>query len=114
MKRKLWEEVTPERQTEIIEKIAQSIVKHGMETPGILFLHTMRPVTYFSSHMALVMFGAFLPDSALDYIKVFEKKENIEKSLSRIDELVREKENEKPKGPGVIKRLREYLRKTGI
>lgn len=111
----MWEEVTPEREKEIIEKIARAIVEYDMEVPALLVLSGIKPLSYVSSNFARMLFGAYLPVSSGDYLSVFEKSANFEKIMKRVEELreekKKEKEKEKSKKLGIMEKLKRSLGK---
>lgn len=112
----MWEETTPERREEIIEKIARAIVKSEMEAPAILFLETMMPMYYVGGNIARMLLGPYLPYPAHDYISVFEDKEAVKKILKRVEDLKREKDElknemrERSEELGLIDRLKRLLK----
>ena len=99
-------ELTPEQEEELIEKLAQFILKYKMETPAILFLETMKPVSVVSSTFAMMYVAPFLDIYGVNvnqYALLFQKRENVERLLQRIEALIKEsdrlkKEKEKEKG----------------
>jgi len=99
-------ELTPKQEEELIEKLAQFILKHKMETPAILFLETLKPVSFVSSTFAMMYVAPFLDIYGFNinqYALLFQKRENVERLLQRIEALIKEsdrlkKEKEKEKG----------------
>lgn len=45
------EEITPEEEHELIESIALELYKYGLETAGILFLESLKPISRIGSSM---------------------------------------------------------------
>lgn len=100
-------ELTPQQEEELIEKLAQFIVEHKMETPAILFLETLKPLSFVGSTFAMVYVTPFLDIYGLNinrYAMLFQKRENVERLLQRIEALIEEsdrlkkEEKEKKKG----------------
>lgn len=47
-----WDlEITPEDEEEMIRNIAEKIHKYGMEVAAILFIESVRPLTYIGAQM---------------------------------------------------------------
>lgn len=97
-----WDvEVSPEE--ELIRKIAEKVHDYGMEVPGILFLESVKPLTYIGSQMGRVFVSPFLPIlgdeigmTGEKLMRVFEKRENVEKILSRLEELADKEKRKQP------------------
>ena len=98
-----WDvEVTPEDEVEMIRKIAEKMHSYGMDVPVILFLETVKPLTYIGSQMGCVFVSPFLPVfgeeiglSSEKLLRIFEKRENVEKLIKAVEELTREEEEQK-------------------
>jgi hypothetical protein len=97
------EEITPEEEEEIIEWIAREFYKYGLETAGIMFLESLKPISRYSSSMGQVFVSPLLPilgdnlmmkgDKAM---RILEKDENVEKLIQRLEDMaVNGVENEK-------------------
>lgn len=99
-------ELTPQQEEELIENLAQFIVKRKMETPAILFLETLKPLSFVGSTFAMIYVVPFLDIYGMNinqYALLFQKRENVERLLQRIEALIEEsdrlkKEKEKKKG----------------
>lgn len=90
----LPQDIDPEEAEEMIDKIARKIVEAGMETPAILTLETSKPMSWIGSQIGRVMiapwFGVLGWDAmhkADAYMAIFEDRKNVEKLISRIEEL---------------------------
>ncbi|RLI10745.1 hypothetical protein DRO42_00195 [Candidatus Bathyarchaeota archaeon] len=90
-------ELTPEEEEEMIRKIARKIHKYGMEVATILFLESIKPLTYIGSQMGRFFISPFLPAlgegigrGGEKFFMVFEKRENVEKLLAMLEELAKE------------------------
>ena len=46
-------QLTPERKKELIDKIANEIVKRGLETPAIMFLETIKPLSWIGAELSI-------------------------------------------------------------
>jgi ribosomal protein S15P/S13E len=90
--------LTPEREKELVEKIASWTVKYSMEWPTILFLQSIKPVGRAISAMGVLYGTVFMGISPAisqygqEAVALLDNPENIEKIISRIEELSEEKE----------------------
>ena len=80
---------SPERQKELLAKIADQIVKRKMTTPAILFFESVKPLSFVGSQ-ALVFLQpivqAFLNRKEYDEIVLMmEERDNVEKLLLEIE-----------------------------
>jgi len=99
-----WDlEITAEDEEEMIRKIAEKIHQYGMEVAAILMLESVKPLTYIGSQMGRFFISPFLPAfgdnigiSGEKFLQVFEKRKNVEKLLTALEELAKG-EKEKPK-----------------
>ncbi|MEM3055662.1 MAG: hypothetical protein QW639_00330 [Candidatus Bathyarchaeia archaeon] len=98
-----WDvEVSPEEEEEIIRKAADLIHRYGMDVAAILFIESIKPLTYIGGQMGRFFLSPFLPAfgerigrGGEKFFTVFEKRENVEKLLRLLEE--KAKEEEKPK-----------------
>lgn len=85
-----FEELTPDREEEIAEKIAQAAIKKGMAAPLVLFLESIKPLAFVASQLAIFSLGplyALLGHRSEEYTMFFSKRQNIERVLTRVEEL---------------------------
>jgi len=88
-------EISPEREQEIIEKIANAIVKYGLSLPTLFVGPAFVPTSTIFSHVVLVPASPFLEMLGIDmneYIAFFYKKDNVWRILDRVDDLKNAKE----------------------
>ena len=91
----MWNnQVTPEEEEEIINKTAELIHKSGMEVIAILALETYKPLTYFGGQMGRFLTTPFLGALGENAYRrgdklftTFEKRENVEKLIKKIEEM---------------------------
>jgi hypothetical protein len=95
-------EITPEIEAEYIEKVAQKIHEQEMETAAILLLESSKPLVWVGGEMGRFFITPFVPIvsdkwgvTSEKFFLVFEKRENIEKLLNRLEALVEEDEDKK-------------------
>ena len=120
----MYDEITEEREIELIDKIAKFVVKNGMASPSILFLETFKSLSWLGGNYALMFVEPFLPcyrEEGNEIIQALGNIKNIKLLIKRIEEITEQnkKENER-KGEGesigllikvkyLIKRLGGYL-----
>jgi hypothetical protein len=83
-------------------------MKRRLETMAVMFLESIKPLSFIGSQMALFFVGPFLSvfgDLGIDYIKFFDKRENVEKLLKRIEEEIKIREEEEQKAKEQTKRI---------
>ena len=86
-----WNEpLAEEERNQIIDKIAQFILKRRLETPAILYLESHRPLAYIGSQ-ATVAFSPFLVpflglENVRDFSRLLQDPMNIERLIQRIEE----------------------------
>lgn len=88
-------ELSPERAEYLIEKLAQWIVNHRLETPAIMFLESMKPLSFIGSQMWLMygvpMLGIVVDEhQTSEFGLLFEDRKNIEALIRKIEILARE------------------------
>ncbi len=90
-------DLTAEEEERVMNKISQEVVKRGMETMAIMFLESVKPLSFIGSQLAITFVGPFLGlfgNLGVDYIMFFNKHENVEKLLKRIEAQVQIKDEE--------------------
>lgn len=96
-------EVTPEEEEKIIRKAAEIIHNKGMDTAAIIFLETLKPVIFIGGQMGRFFLMPFLPffgdrvyEGGEKFITTFEKRENVKKLTTLLEDILKkEKEKEK-------------------
>jgi hypothetical protein len=88
-------ELAPERAEYLIGKLAQWIVSHRLETPAIMFLESIKPLSFIGSQMWLMygvpMLGIVVDEhQTSEYGLLFEDRENLESLIRKIEILARE------------------------
>jgi len=100
-------ELTTEEEARMIDRIAAEVIKRRLETVAIMFLESIKPMSYVGSQLAMVFVGPFLAifgDLGINYIKFFDKRANVEKLLQKIEEQtkIRDEEEKKAKEDGKL------------
>jgi hypothetical protein len=95
-------EITPEIEAEYIEKVAQKIHEQEMETAAILLLESSKPLVWVGGEMGRFFITPFVPIisdkwgvTSEKFFLVFEKRDNIERLLKRLEELAEEDDAKK-------------------
>jgi len=91
----------------MMDRIAAEVIKRRLETVAIMFLESIKPMSYVGSQLAMVFVGPFLAifgDLGINYIKFFDKRANVEKLLQKIEEQtkIRDEEEKKAKEDGKL------------
>ena len=87
-----WDaELPAERRDELIDQVARFVDRRGLHVPAILFLEMHKPLTYIASQ-SLVLGSGFLapffgPQNVQQVAKLFEKRENVERLIRRIEDI---------------------------
>jgi len=92
-------EITPEEEERVIRKVASIIHKYGMDAAAILFLESFKPLVYVGGELGKFFISPFLPAlgeeisiSGEKFFRIFEKRENIERLISMLEEMSAEEE----------------------
>ncbi len=112
-------EVTPKDEEEFIEKVAQKIHEYEMETAAILLLESSKPLVWIGGEMGRFFISPFVPVisdkwgvTSEKFFLIFEKRENIEKLLKRLEELTREEDAKNKEAKQVAKEKKEAEKKA--
>ncbi len=86
-------DLTDSERDELIEKIAGGVMRRRMETPAILFLEMHKPLSFIGSQ-ALIVGSPFLgPFVGVENVhrvsRLLSERSNVERLISRIEELSR-------------------------
>jgi hypothetical protein len=94
-------EVTLEEEEKMIEQLAKRIHKTGFDWIALILLEGAKPLSFIGSQMGLYYVSPVLPvlDENLGlvgdkFFKIFEKRENVEKLIIKIEELKQDEKNE--------------------
>jgi hypothetical protein len=88
----LWDDLPPEEEDELIEKLAQNIVKRKMGLMAQLTLETISPISKLGADLGMTLLGPYLEFFGVEKVTaLFRKRENMNRLLERIDELEMEK-----------------------
>lgn len=91
------EDIPPERKAELIEKFAREIVARRLSVPAILFLETVKPLSFLGSQAMVflepIIQSVFAFKSYREIYLLLERRENLELLLQEIEK--KEQENGK-------------------
>ena len=109
-------EISEERALEIIEKIANFIVKRRMSAPALMTIESLRPLNFIGSQILhfLAPFAEIIFNSReyQEFAILLEKEEYIKLLLKRIDELDDEMYREERKHKKILRKRRMNKIKT--
>jgi len=102
---------------ELIEKVAEKIVDSELEAAAIMILQSIKPIIWIGGELAYFYLAPFLPlldTKGYDFLDTFQKRENIERLIKRVERLHKEqaREKEKTKGPSIWSRLKKFIHVT--
>lgn len=90
---KQWEDLPPEEEDALIEKIAQFFVKRRMGLLAQMTLESGGSLTRMFAEFWMGLYGPYLDFVGVDrHMALLRKRKNIEKLISRIEELREEQE----------------------
>lgn len=94
----MWKKVEPEEEDEMIEEAVELIFKHGLETIAILVLQTAKPMCYIGGEFGRFFLAPLIPIMGHKgdiFLTTFEKRENLEKIIKKIEERIELEEEKK-------------------
>jgi hypothetical protein len=106
----LWDDLPPEEEDELIEKLAQNIIKRRMGLMAQLTLETISPISKLGADLGMTLLGPYLEFFGVEKVTaLFRKRENLTRLMDRIDELEMEKSR---KREAAKKKKKEEKRKV--
>jgi hypothetical protein len=88
----LWDDLPPDEEDELIEKLAQNIIKRKMGLLAQLALETISPISKLGADLGMTLLGPYLEFFGVEKVTaLFRKRENMTRLLDRIDELEMER-----------------------
>lgn len=88
----LWDELPPEEEDELIEKMAQHIVKRRLGLMAQIALETISPVAWLGAELGMTILGPYLEFFGVEKVTaLFRKRGNLKRLMDRIEELDEEK-----------------------
>lgn len=106
--------VIPEKEMEMIDKFAQWIVDSELEAPSLTLLHMIKPLARIGGDLAYFYLGAFIPlldNYGYDFLDTFEKRENVELLMQKVDRLSRKRDKKKREknGPSLFYKIKQKI-----
>jgi len=94
----LSRELSSAEEERILNRVANEVMKMEMEQVAIMFLESVKPIVFIGSQMGQFFIAPFLSifgNLGIDYIKFFEKRENVEKLLQKLEEQIKIRDEDK-------------------
>ena len=96
-----WQDLPPEREDELIEKLANAFVNRGLGLIGRMLLESGGPLTSMFAEFYMGIYGPFFDFLEVDeYVALLRNKRNLRRLLERIEELEKEKSQPPAEPPG--------------
>lgn len=91
-----WDDLPPEEEDELIEKMARHIVKRKMGLMAQITLETLSPLTWLGAELGVTILGPYLEFFGVDKVAaLFRNRDNLRRLMDRIEELEEEKKGKK-------------------
>ncbi len=88
-----WQDLPPEREDELIEKLAQAFVKRDLGLMGRMLLESGGPLTNLFAEFYMGIYGPFFDFLEVDeYVALLRNRRNVRRLIERMDELEKERE----------------------
>ncbi len=99
--REFWKEALSEEQKQqLIDQLAEQVVKRGLASPAVLFLELHRPFAFVSSQLGIVASPFLAPFFGFEkvdvYTQLLSERENWTRLVERIEELDEARRNRRP------------------
>ena len=91
-------DMSPEREKELIDKLARFVIDRHMETPAVLFLESYKPLSFIAGQFGMAYLSPLMPlfgPWSKEGLALLQKRENVEKVIKRIEELSEERTKKK-------------------
>ena len=90
-----WDiEIDTDEEDRIIRKVAEKIHERGLNTVGMILFESLKPLSYFGAQMGHFLVSPYLSMLGDDFgftggklLRIFEKRENLEKLVNTLDKL---------------------------
>ena len=94
----LWDDLSPEEEDELIEKMARHIVKRKLGLMAQITLETMGPLTWIGAELGMTILGPYLEFFGVEKVTaLFRNRKNLKRLMDRIEELEEEQRGKKEK-----------------
>ena len=110
----------PEEEVDrILQTIAKRIHAYGMDTAAIIALETVKPLSNLGTELSRMFFSPFLPILGPEYnllgdklMYVFQKRQNVEKLITVLEDMAREDEERKKEAKAKKKAAKNIAEKA--
>ena len=93
-----WDDLSAQEEAEIIEQMAQQIIKRKMGLMTQITLETLGPLTWIGAELGMTILGPYLEFFGVDKATaIFRNRKNLKRLIDRIEELEEEKRGKKEK-----------------
>lgn len=93
-----WEDLPPEEEEKLIDKLARFFVKHRAGLLAQLTLESGGPLTRMFAEFWMGLYGPYLDFLGIDkYLAILRKRKNVERVIKRIEEIEEEEDKKKTK-----------------
>jgi hypothetical protein len=91
----LESEISAEERDQLLHRVADEVVRRGLESPAVLFLEAHRPLQFLTSQ-ALVVFSpllavVFRPEILEKTVVLMQDRQNLDRLIHRIEALSQER-----------------------
>ena len=91
-----WEDLPPEKEEEVIDRLAHAFVDRGLGLMGRMLLESGGPLTSMFAEFYMGIYGPFFDFLEVDeYMALLRNKRNLKRLVKRIEELDEERERKK-------------------
>jgi acyl-CoA reductase-like NAD-dependent aldehyde dehydrogenase len=88
-----WDDLPPEKEDELIQKIAEYVVEHKLDLIAEMLLETGGPMTSIFASFGLNLFGPYLEFFGADtYTALLRRRQNTQRLIDAIEKIKDEKE----------------------
>ena len=88
-----WDDLPPEKEDELIKKIAEYVVEHKLDLIAEMLLETGGPMTSIFASFGLNLFGPYLEFFGADtYTALLRRRQNTQRLIDAIEKIKDEKE----------------------
>jgi len=110
----------PEEEVDrILQTIAKRIHAYGMDTAAIIALETVKPLSNLGTELSRMFFSPFLPILGPEYnllgdklMYVFQKRQNVEKLITVLEDMAREDEERRKEAKAKKKAAKNIAEKA--
>jgi len=90
-----------DKERELIDKAARWIADSGLQAPIMMLMQTIKPLSTIGGELGYFFLAPFLPlldEKGYEFLDTFEKRENIERVMRRVEKLTQERGKKRDMG----------------